>query len=54
MESTSKPGRVQVSPATYEALKNSYIFEDGGMMECKGLGEINTHLLVSKGVIASP
>jgi class 3 adenylate cyclase len=48
MESTSKPGRVQVSPATYEAIKNDFVVEDGGLMECKGLGEILTHLLVSK------
>lgn len=48
MESTSKPGRVQVSPATYEVIKDQYIFEDGGLMECKGLGEILTHLLVSQ------
>jgi class 3 adenylate cyclase len=48
MESTSKPGRVQVSPATYEAIKNDFVVEEGGSMECKGLGEILTHLLVSK------
>lgn len=48
MESTSKPGRVQVSPATFEAIKSEYVLEDGGLMECKGLGEILTHLLVSK------
>ena len=48
MESTSKPGRAQVSPATYEAIKNDFNLEDGGLMECKGLGEILTHLLVSK------
>jgi class 3 adenylate cyclase len=48
MESTSKPGRVQVSPATFEAIKNDFVLEDGGLMECKGLGEILTHLLVSK------
>jgi class 3 adenylate cyclase len=48
MESTSKPGRVQVSPATYEAIKVDFTLEDGGLMECKGLGEILTHLLISK------
>jgi len=48
MESTSKPGRVQVSPVTYEALKDHFNLEDGGLMECKGLGQILTHLLVSK------
>jgi adenylate cyclase len=48
MESTSQHGRVQVSPSTYEALKADYDFEDAGLMECKGLGEIRTHLLVGK------
>jgi len=48
MESTSKPGRVQVSPATYEAIKDHYLTEDGGSVECKGLGEISTRLLISK------
>jgi len=48
MESTSRPGRVQISPATYEAIKEHYLLEEGGLMECKGLGEIMTHLLVSK------
>jgi class 3 adenylate cyclase len=48
MESTSQPGRVQVSPATYEAIKDDYLLEDGGLIECKGLGEILTHLLIAK------
>lgn len=48
MESTSQHGRVQVSPSAYEALKDLYDFEDAGLMECKGLGEIRTHLLVGK------
>ncbi|MBU3575486.1 adenylate/guanylate cyclase domain-containing protein [Polynucleobacter sp. UK-Mo-2m-Kol15] len=48
MESTSQHGRVQVSPSTYEALKDLYDFEDAGLMECKGLGEIRTYLLVGK------
>lgn len=48
MESTSQQGRVQVSPSSYEALKDLYDFEDAGLMECKGLGEIRTHLLIGK------
>jgi len=48
MESTSQHGRVQVSPSTYEALKDAYDFEDAGLMECKGLGEIRTYLLIGK------
>jgi hypothetical protein len=50
MESTSQHGRAQVSPSTYEALKDTYDFEDAGLMECKGLGEIRTHLLIGKKV----
>ena len=48
MESTAPHGRVQASPSTYEALKTSFNFEDGGLMECKGLGEIRTHLLIGR------
>lgn len=48
MESTSQPGRVQVSPSTYEALKQTFRFEDAGLMECKGLGEIRTYLILDK------
>jgi adenylate cyclase len=48
MESTAPQGRVQVSPSTYEALKTCFNFEDGGLMECKGLGEIRTHLLIGR------
>ncbi|WP_371743017.1 hypothetical protein [Polynucleobacter sp. AP-Ainpum-60-G11] len=48
MESTSKPGRVQVSLATHEVIKNDFNFEDGSLMECKGLDKILTHLPVSK------
>ena len=48
VESTSKPFRVQVSPATFEAFKNDFYLEDGGLIECRGLGEILTHLLISK------
>jgi class 3 adenylate cyclase len=48
MESTSQHGRTQVSPSTFEVLKDLYDFEDAGLMECKGLGEIRTYLLVGK------
>lgn len=48
VESTSKPGRAQVSSITYELLKDKYIFEDGVMVNCKGLGDIMTYLLIAK------
>lgn len=48
MESTSQPGRVQISPSTYEAIKGQYVFEEVGMMECKGVGQVMTRFLVTK------
>jgi class 3 adenylate cyclase len=48
MESTSDSGRVQVSTSTYELLKSSFLFQERGMVECKGLGEIQTYFLLGK------
>ena len=49
MESTSQPGRVQVSPSTIELLKNSFELEMRPQpVECKGLGEIQTALIISR------
>lgn len=48
MESTGQPGRVQVSPSTYELLKNSFELEAGSLVACKGLGEILPYFVVSK------
>lgn len=48
MESTSAVGRVQVSPSTLQALRGTFITEDAGEVECKGLGKIQTHYLVSR------
>ena len=45
MESTSLPGRIQVSPATQEALHDRFVLEERELMECKGLGQIMTHFL---------
>ena len=45
MESTSLPGRIQISPATKEALHDKFILEERELMECKGLGQIMTHFL---------
>ena len=45
MESTSLPGRIQISPATQEALNDKFILEERELMECKGLGQIMTHFL---------
>lgn len=48
MESTSLVGRVQISTTTLEALNNAFVTEDAGEVECKGLGKVRTHYLVSQ------
>ena len=48
MESTSQHGRAQVSPSTHAALKDSFVMEAAGTVDCKGIGEVVTHFLVSR------
>ena len=48
MESTSLPGRIQISPATQEALHDRFVLEERELMECKGLGLIMTYFLNGK------
>ncbi|MGQ4647596.1 adenylate/guanylate cyclase domain-containing protein [Lyngbya aestuarii] len=48
MESHGIPGCIQVTEATYELLKNEYLFEARGPVEIKGKGEMTTYLLISK------
>jgi class 3 adenylate cyclase len=45
MESTGVPGQIQVTKAVYERLKDKYEFENRGMVQVKGKGEIETWLL---------
>jgi class 3 adenylate cyclase len=48
MESHGIPGAIQVSFATYERLKDKYLFEERGTIDVKGKGEMNTYLLKSR------
>ncbi|HEY9832222.1 MAG TPA: adenylate/guanylate cyclase domain-containing protein [Stenomitos sp.] len=48
MESHGIPGAIQVSLATYERLKDKYLFEERGTIDVKGKGEMNTYLLKSR------
>jgi class 3 adenylate cyclase/CheY-like chemotaxis protein len=48
MESTGQAGRAQVSPSTYELLKDAFELEAGSPVICKGLGEILPYFLISK------
>jgi class 3 adenylate cyclase len=45
MESQGVPGEIQVSQATYELLKDSYIFEERGLIDVKGKGPMRVYFL---------
>ncbi|MBD1915400.1 MULTISPECIES: adenylate/guanylate cyclase domain-containing protein [Cyanophyceae] len=45
METSSEPGQIQVTAATYERLKDSYRFERRGCIAIKGRGEMETYWL---------
>ena len=46
MESHGIPGAIQVTPETYEILKDKFLFEKRGMIHIKGKGEMTTYLLI--------
>jgi adenylate cyclase len=46
METLCLPGKIQVSAATYELLKDHFIFEERGIIVVKGKGEMKTYWLV--------
>jgi len=48
MESQGDVGRIQVTPATYDRLKDSYLLQPRGVIEVKGQGEMTTYWLVGK------
>jgi PAS domain S-box-containing protein len=48
MESHGMAGKIQVSEATYERLKDNYVFEPRGVIEVKGKGEMTTYWLIGK------
>ncbi len=45
MESQGLPGYIQVTAATYERLREKFIFEERGVIEVKGKGEMLTYFL---------
>ncbi len=48
MESTSEPGRVQVSQRTRDALGDAYTFESRGEVDVKGKGTMQTYFLLGR------
>lgn len=45
MESHGQPGRVHCSLAVYERLKDQFIFEDRGIIDVKGKGQMHTFFI---------
>ena len=45
MESSGESGRIQVSEAIYEKLKDSFSFEKRGKINIKGKGEMQTYFV---------
>jgi class 3 adenylate cyclase len=45
MESTSIPGKIQISPSTYNLVKDNFEIEERELVECKGLGHIMTYFV---------
>ena len=48
MESLGVPGGIQVTLATYERLRDKYIFESRGVLQVKGKGDMMTYLLLGR------
>jgi class 3 adenylate cyclase len=48
MESQGVPGGIQVTQATYEQLKDKYVFQERGAIEVKGKGKMTTYLLTGR------
>ncbi|NJN63300.1 MAG: hypothetical protein HC795_18870 [Coleofasciculaceae cyanobacterium RL_1_1] len=48
MESSGKPGQIQVTESTYQQLKDQYIFEERGSIKVKGKGKMKTYWLLGK------
>jgi len=48
MESSSLPGQIQVTEATYTCLKSSFHLEERGAMDIKGKGTMTTYWLLGR------
>ncbi len=48
MESSGEPGKIQVTTATYELLKDKYLFETRGAIAVKDKGRMVTYWLLGR------
>ena len=53
MESEGVPGSIQVTPATYELIRDRFVCEPRGVISVKGKGDMNTYLLLSRNTDAA-
>ena len=47
MESTSVPGKIQVSPSTHAQIREHFKTQERELIECKGLGQIMTYFVTA-------
>jgi len=48
MESHGLAGAIQVTEAAYRRLRDTYDFEERGLVQVKGKGEMRTYLLIGR------
>ncbi len=48
MESEGVAGSIQVTPATYELIRDEFVCEPRGVVSVKGKGDMNTYILISR------
>jgi len=48
MESSGVPGAIHVSESTYQALKDDFVLTERGLVECKGIGQVQTYFLKAR------
>jgi adenylate cyclase len=53
MESTGETGKIQVAPEAYELLKDRFDFEERGLIEVRGKGQMRTWYLVGRKAAAA-
>lgn len=51
MESSGLPGAIHVSANTYEALKDDFVLEERGLVQCKGIGDVKSYFLKQRRTI---
>jgi hypothetical protein len=48
MESSGESGKIQISPSTFELIKDQFVAQERELIECKGLGKIMTSFLIAR------